>query len=369
MKNLLQISARTLFLLLVGLPVLVYGLYLAAVAHERFVSESVLAVRSAGGDGSGGIPGAALLLAGINPPSREDTLYLKEYVHSRGLLDALEPRLALRKHFAGAGADLPFRLAADASQEDFIDYLRDRIEVQFDEQSALLKLRTQGFDAAFAQQLNKALLEESERFVNETSHRFARERQRFAEGELAAAGKRLQEAKNALLAFQNKNRMLDPVVQAQAAGLLTAELQSTRSRVETELSGLRAYLNEDSFQVKALRDRLAALDKQIDAERSRVTTSPRSGERLNTLAIDFQALTLQAQFAQDAYKLSLAAVENARIDATRKIKSLVVIEPPTLPETAEYPLRAYNLGTLFAICVLLYAITRLVLATIREHQD
>ena len=78
---------------------------------------------------------------------------------------------------------------------------------------------------------------------------------------------------------------------------------------------------------------------------------------------------LQAQFAQDAYKLALGAVENARIDATRKIKSLVVLEPPSKPETAEYPLVAYNLGTLLAICVLLYAIVRLVLATVREHQD
>ena len=118
-----------------------------------------------------------------------------------------------------------------------------------------------------------------------------------------------------------------------------------------------------------MKARIAALDKQIDAERTRATTDNKRGERLNKLALEFQALQLQAQFAQDAYKLALGAVENARIDATRKIKSLLVIEPPSLPQTAEYPLKAYNLGTLLAICVLLYAIVRLVLATIREHQD
>jgi capsular polysaccharide transport system permease protein len=90
---------------------------------------------------------------------------------------------------------------------------------------------------------------------------------------------------------------------------------------------------------------------------------------MNSLAADFQALMLQAGFATDAYKAALAAVENARIDATRKLKTLVVVEPPTLPQTAEYPQRLYSLGTLLAICVLLYAILRLVLATIREHQD
>lgn len=368
MNRLIHLSARHLLLLLVALPMALYGAYLGAIAADRYVSEAVITVRSAGGDG-GSLPGAAMLLAGINPPAHEDTLFIKEFIHSRGLLATLDKRLALRDQFTTRRADLPYVLAADASREDFLAYYRKRVEVQYDDQSALLTVRAQGFDAASAQRLNQAILEESERFVNETSHRFARERLRFAEGELASSGQRLQAAKNALLSFQNKHRLLDPTAQAQALGALTVELQASRARVEAELNGLLSYLNEDTFQVQALRARLAALDKQISAERDRATTEGKGGERLNALAIDFQALQLQAQFAQDAYKLALAAVENARIDATRKLKSLVVVEPPSLPETAEYPLRAYNLGTLLAFCVLLYAITRLVLVTIREHQD
>jgi capsular polysaccharide transport system permease protein len=369
-KTLVNLSARMLALLLLVLPLALYGAYLMFVAADRFVSESVISVRQSGGDGGGGgIPGAALLLAGINPPAHEDTLYLKEFVLSRGLLATLEPKLGLREHYAQAGADWPFRLSPEASREDFIDYFRARVEVGFDDRAALLTVRTQGFEPAFAQKLNQAILEESERFVNETSQRFARERMRFAEGELAGAAERLQKAKNGLLAFQNRHRLIDPGQQAQAAGALTVELQATRSRLEAELGGLLGFLNEDSFQVKALRQRIAALDRQIDAESRRATTNPRRGERLNQLAVEFQALQLQTQFAEDAYKLALGAVENARIDATRKIKSLLVVEPPSLPETAEYPRQLYNLGTLLAICVLLFAIVRLVLATIREHQD
>jgi len=367
MKKLIELSTHSLLLALVVLPLLLYGIYLAVVAADRYVSESVITVRQAGGDN--GIPGAALLLAGVNPPAVEDTLYLQEFVHSLGLLKKLEDRLKLRQHFSSPRADWPFKLAADASQEDFTAYYRQRVEVEFDDRAALLKVRAQGFDAAFAQQLNQAILDESERFVNENSHRIARERLRFAEVELGLAGQRVQDSKNQLLAFQNKHRLLDPRAQAQAAGALTSELQAMRSRMEAELSGLQSFLNENAFQVQALKSRIAALDKQVDAERSRATSDTRRGERLNKLALEFQALELQAQFGQDAYKLALGAVENARIDATRKIKSLLVIEPPSLPETAEYPLRAYNLGTLLAICLLLYAIVRLVLATVREHQD
>ncbi len=369
MKRLLQLTAARLFLAVVVAPVLLYGAYLAFVASDRYVSESVISVRSLGSDGGNALPGAAMLLAGINPPAHEDTLYLYEFVHSLGLLGKLDERLGLRKHFAQPRADLPFVLASDASQEDFLRYYRRRVEVAFDQRTALLRLRVQGFEPAFAQQLNRALLEECERFVNETSQRFATERLRFAEGELKLASQRLQSARNEVLAFQNRHRLLDPGVQAAATGALTSELQATRSRLEAELNGLLAYLNEDSYQVQALRSRLAALDRQVESERGRATTAPRTGERLNALALEFQGLQLQADFARDAYRLALGAVENARIESTRKIKSLVVVEPPSLPQTAEYPLQAYNLGTLLAVCLLLFAILRLVIATIREHQD
>lgn len=367
-KKIIHLSSRALQIGLIALPMVLYGLYLAVVAADRYVSESVIAVRQEGGETSV-LPGAAMLLAGIGTGGNQDTLYVKEFVHSQDLLLRLEQKLKLRQHFAGAGADLPYRLWAWESLEYFVRYYRARIEVLYDDRSTLLRLRVEGFDPAYAQQLNRAILEESERFVNESSHRMARERLRFAEGELALASQRLLKARNDLLAFQNKNKLLDPTLQAQASGVFTAELEASRSRLEAELNGLLGFMQDDAYQAKALRGRIAALNKQIETERARATEDNRRGTRLNQLALDFQGLQLQAEFARDAYKLALAAVENARIDATRKIKSLIVVEPPSLAETAEYPLVAYNLATLLAICVLTYAIVRLVLATIREHMD
>ncbi len=369
MKQLLALSARKLFAGVVLVPLLVYGLYLGLIAADRYVSETVVSVRSLSSDAGSGLPGAALLLAGINPPAHEDTLHLYEFVHSLGLLKTLDQRLGLRSHYSQGRLDLPFVLDDDASQEDFLRYYRDRVEVAIDPRTGLLRVRAQAFDAAFAQQLSRAVLEESERFVNETSQRFATERLRFAEGELKLASDRLQAARNEVVAFQNKHRLLDPSSQAQASGALTNELQAARSRLEAELNALLSYLNEDSFQVQALRSRLAALDRQVEAERSRATVTPQRGERINALAVEFQALQLQADFARDAYRLALSAVENARIESTRKIKSLVVVEPPSLPQTAEYPLVGYNLATLLAVSLLLFVILRLAIATIREHQD
>lgn len=368
MTELKALTPKRLQIVLIALPLLLALLYYTVFAADRYVSESTVALQQAGNDASA-IPGAALLLAGLNPPSREETLYLRQYVHSLSLLKTLDTKLGLRKHYEAQKLDVATRLWGGASQEAFLDYYRSRVEVSMDDLSSTLTVRVQGFDAAFAQGLNQAVLDESERFVNEMSHKLAREKLSFAEGELARAGNRLQQAKTEVLAFQGRNKLLDPTVQAQASGALTAEMQASITRSEAELRSLRTFLNDDAYQVKALRSQIEATQAQLELERSRATGSSRQSDRLGTLAIEFQGLQMKADFALDAYKLSLAAVENARIDATRKLKSLVVIEPATLPETAEYPRRLYNLATLLIGCLLLYGVVRLVIATIREHQD
>lgn len=368
MKFLSALTPRTLKLVIIGLPLVLVALYLGLFSADRYVSESTLAVRQAGSEGVS-LPGAAMLLAGLTPPSREDTLYVQHYIHSLALLRQLDSELNIREHFASPHLDLLDRISLGSSQEEFLRYFRNRVQVTYDDVASLLTVRVQGLDPAFAQRLNQRILEESERFVNEYSQRMAREKLTFVEGELKTAAQRVQEAKNLVLEFQTRNKLLDPVFQAEVSGALSAQLQANKARLEAELAALLAYMNEDAAQVRALRERIAAANRQADTERERGTKPSQQGERLNSLAIEFKGLQMQAEFAVDAYKIALAAVENTRIEATRKLKSLVVIEPPSRPETPEYPRRLYTLATVLAASLLIYAIVRLVLATIREHQD
>lgn len=360
-------SPLALKLLLIVLPLALVGGYYATFAAERYVSETTVTVRQANHETSA-LPGIALLLGGINPPSREDTLFVREYVHSLELLTRLDERLKLREHFAMGTRDPFLRLPANASQEQFLDYYRARVEVAFDDVSSLLTLRVQGFDPAFAQRLTQEILRESETFVNGFSQAIAREQMKFAQAELTSASERLQQNKGRLMEFQERHNVLDPTAQARASGALTIELQAQLTRQETELRTLQSYLNDNAAQVQAQRAQINALRRQLDIERARPLTSG-GDAKLTQLASQFRDLGMQVAFAEDTYKVALAAVENARIDAVRKLKTLVVIEPPALPQSAAYPRRLYNLATLFVACCLIYAITRLVITTIRDHQD
>jgi capsular polysaccharide transport system permease protein len=363
------LTPRLLTVALLGVPMALGLLYLSVFAADRYVSEATVAVRSAGGERGLSLPGAAALLGGLGSPSREDTLFLREYLHSLALLRQLDVRLGLRRHFEAERRDPVFRLWPGTSQEWFAEYFRNRVELSFDESSALLDVRVQAFDADFAQRLNAALMEAAEQFVNEFSQRMAREQMAYAEGELRKAEQRLADAKGKVLAFQGRHKLLDPLAQAQASNAISNDLQAALTKQEAELKNALTYLNDESYPVKALRNQVQATRAQLDTERLRGTSGGARGDRLNQLAAQYQDLTLLAGFAEDAYKLTRAAVETARVEAGRKQKSLVVVEPPSRPQTAIYPERLYDLATLFVACCLLYAVVRLAVATIQDHQD
>lgn len=368
MTYLARWTAWRLLLAIVVAPVLVTATYLAVLGQDRFVSTSTVALRASGSSASA-MPGAALLLAGLTTPDREDTLLLKSFVQSLGLLQQLDQDLGLRKHYASPERDVFLRLSRDASLEEFLEYYRDRVTARLDELSLALSIDVQAFDPAFAQKVNRALLARMEEWVNEYSRKMASERLAFADAELARASDQLRQARAALLAFQQKNRVLSASAEAEATTARIVGLRAEISKAEAELRDLQTFLNDDAPQLRSARLRVGALRGQLAAERDSAVSSGRGDARLNALAAENQALDLQAQIALDTYRVALAAVENARIDTQRKFKTMITVEPPTLAETATLPRRTYATATVGAVALLVFAVVRLTLAAIREHQD
>jgi capsular polysaccharide transport system permease protein len=361
-----KFTPRILKLALIAAPMLLGVIYYTLVASDRYTSESIVAVKSA--VVSPGPGGTISLGSGTGMLSWEDTLYLLDYIHSGGLARQLDGRLKLREHYEQPRADVFYRLWPGTSIEWFVKYYRSRVELEFNDVNGLLTIRTQGFDAETAEKLNRAILESAERFVNDFSHRVAGEQMKFSQGELEQASVRLQAAKAKLVEFQTVNKILDPVAQSAAAGALTAELQATIARLEADLKNKLAFMQPDAPQVVTLRDQISANRAQLEVEKAR-TTNSQGGDKLGALNAQYQDLLLKSVIAEDAYKSANAALEAARIEAARKLKSLVIVEAPTLAETAEYPRRVYNLLTMLALCAIAYAVVRLIVATIQEHQD
>ncbi|WP_217806119.1 hypothetical protein [Chromobacterium violaceum] len=352
--------------LLIALPLLLTSLYFATLSQDRYVSEARVVVKRGADDKAGSLDLGALLGGGAST-LREDAMLLQQYILSPDMLARLDQALNLKQAFGQpAGWDWFYRLPAGAVREDFLDYYRNRVDVQFDDKTSLLVIRSQGFTPEFAQKLNRAILAESERFINELSHKISREDMAFAQREVDSAYAELSRAREKLLAYQNRNGLIDPHAQAQAAGQLVAELEGKQAQMEAELRNLQSYLQSDSPQVVSARNALDALKTQTAQEKAKLA-SPDDG-KLNRKASQFQEMRAWVEFRTDLYRLALTALEKAKVAAAHKQKSLAVISSPQLPELAEYPRRLYTLASLLLTASLLYGIARLALSIIEDHK-
>lgn len=370
MRNFLQaFGLMRLRLAVIVIPWLAAAIYLFAFAEDRFVSESMVAVRQEGAAMS--IPSGVDALSamfGSSMASREDQFLLEAHILSMDMLRQVDEKLDLRSAYSSPRLDFIFAMPDDATLEEFLAYYRSRTEVLVDDSSGLLTIRTQAFTPEIAQAVNQVVVAISERFINESSHRLARDQMAYAQSEAENARSRLDDVRNRILTFQEKHSVLDPTAQAAANTGLTAELQAMLARHEAELKGLQAYLNEEAPQINALQAQIAGIRQQLmDERRGSVTDS--EGRSLNVIAGEFQQLLAELEFMSDAYKGALIGLETARIESTRKLKSLVLVESPVLPESPAYPRRLYTLVALLMGLALLYGVVRLIIATIEDHME
>jgi len=357
---------RNLGKIVIGLPMALLIIYLVIFSRPRYLSESTVAIKSSN-DISGTSLNVGLLLGAGNPGTAQDAMYLKEYINSPDMLAALDKQLDFHSVFGRSGLDFLYHLPKDASREQFLNYYRDRIAVTYDDKSGLLTIGTQGFTPQFAEQFNKAVLKESERFINEISHKIARDQQAFAENEMLEARARLNASKAQLLAYQNHNNILDPEAQAIAATTLVNTLVGQKIQMEAELRNLLTYLRDDAPQVISAQNAITSLGKQIDQEKSKITAP--DGRQLNTMAVDFEEIKSKVQFDTELYKLTLTSIEKTRVEAARKLKVLSVISSPQLPQETTFPNVPYTIASWLLVCCLLFGTIKLLLAVIDDHKD
>ena len=340
--------------------------YYAFIAADRYVSNVSLSVKSTDGSSPISLSGIESLV-GVASSSTEDIKLLREYIKSFDMLQKLDEKINLRSLYEKQKIDLFFRIYSSTSKESYLKYYRDRIHILFDDATGLLNVAVESFSPEDARIISAAILEESERFINEISHNIAREQLRFAQGELESAKQKYKDAKNELLAFQNEYGVFDPQSLAKTKAGFITEIELQISKKETELNTMRSYLNDNAPEIVALKAELRAHKEQLEKEKSKVASNA-SQDKLNDVVAQFEALYLNLSFAEDVYKTAITAVETTRIEIGRKAKQVVVIQSPYVPDSAAYPNKMYNIITIFVILTLIFGVVRLVRAIIDEHR-
>jgi capsular polysaccharide transport system permease protein len=362
------LKVKNLFVGMVLIPMLLAIVYYAVLAVNRYESSAQVVVRQSNGDAQSMVPGLALLMSGVNPASREETVYLREFIVSPDMLKVLEDKLQWTQHFSAQWRDPLYWTNSEAPLEDRLVFYRRLVNVYYDELTGLLTVNVEALEPEFAQQVLAEILAESERFVNEFSHSMARDQLRFAESELILAKKLYEDKKQVMLQFQSRSKLLSGQTSIESRAAIISTLEADITREKASLTALLASLSVNSPQVRQQQIKISALAQQLEAEK-RFMLSTNTNDRLNVVAAEFRNLEIDVVIAEETYKAGVAAVQNARVEASKKIRSLVRVVTPNMPEAAVYPRRLYGLFTLFIGLLLVYGITRFVVATIKDHRD
>ncbi|WCL55111.1 hypothetical protein [Gimibacter soli] len=338
--------------------------YYVAMASNRYVAVAgvyVKASQSEGGDVS-----QIGLLSGLGSNHQDSTL-LQDFIHSQDMLRKLDEKVGLRAHYSSRDWDFISRLDDDATVEDFLQYYQDHVTVQLSGDSGVLTVEVQGFDRDAALLILQTIIAEAETFINDVGHQVARAEIDFVEGEMKRAQERLNAARERMLDFQSTNKIISPVVSGQALQGVVNELSAQLVQLKAEERAYADYLNDDATQLISTRNRIAAIEAQIEAEKAKLTSGAEGA--LNELTADYQEMEIDLQLATNIYQATLVGYEKARVEAYRKLKHLVVVQAPARPDEALYPRILYNLTTLFVLLSLAYGIIMMTIATIREHRD
>jgi capsular polysaccharide transport system permease protein len=356
----------SLFLFLVVIPWVLILVYITTIAHPRYVSESQFVIKQTNDSGLSSGSGIVALLGGAST-SVEDSTYLTNYVLSHDMVKRLDPQFKFRQNYRPNGSDPINELTANPTQEELLEYFKKRNRVDLDQITHILTIRTEGFTPEYALSLNKALLQQSEIFVNTISQQMAKDQITFAERQLAESTEQLNQAKAKLLNYQNKNEILDPESTAKALNSLIVGLEANLSSLRTEERQLLSYLNPDAPQVVSLRSQIKAVEEQITQERAKLT-SP-ANNRLNSKAVEFDQIKADVAFAEEKYKLALTSAEKIRYEASKKMKNLILISSPYQAEENIYPRKGYIAGISLIFLLIFYGFVQLILAIIRDHKN
>ncbi|MEJ5070611.1 sugar transporter [Enterobacter sp. MYb186] len=339
-------------------------IYFGLIASDRYVSRAQLVIKQA--DQIKMLPDALSML-GLGGSNHEDILLTQDYLQSPDLLAKLDKELGLKSHYQSHKVDFFSRLPSDVSQEEFIKYYRNHLTLRLDDTSGVLTIEFQAFDPAYGQRVVSMMLKDSESFINRLGHQVALEQLAFVEKEVNRAYQRVQDEKAKVLEFQNTHHLISPESTSTARIGVVSQIESQLAQQQAQLKQLQSYMKETAPAVISIQARVNALNEQLEQEKARLTGADK--DAMNEVTARYMDVQTQATLASDLYKSGLISLEQAKVEAYRKLKHLLVVSQPTLAQDAEYPRRLYNLATIGVLLCLFYGLVVMGLATLREHQD
>jgi capsular polysaccharide transport system permease protein len=353
-------------ILSVGLPTLISAVYYGFIASPIYVSQSSFVIKSPGQKASPTLSLANLVQSTGLSAGQEQTKEVIQYIRSRNALHDLNAGINLRSKYSDRGADFLSRfpqLGRNSSFENLYRYYGSMVGADVDQDSGLAVVEARAFTARDAYEINAKLLDLSEVLVNRLNQRAEGRAIDEAEQRVAQAEQRVRNARVALSAYRNEQELIDPTRQAAGVLDISNKLVSEQAALQAQLD-LMLRVAPRNPAIPALRNRIAAVGREIAAQNGRAVGTPTGiASKLST----FEKLNVEQEFATQMLTAANASLEAARTDAQKQQFYLERVVEPNTPDEATLPHGLKRVLTVFAVSLCLYFIGWMLVVGILEH--
>lgn len=356
------------FMWLVILPTVVTFTYLVTFASNQYASTLGFSVRAEDTKSAVDILGG---LGGLSTGSSSDTDILFEYIQSQQMVEKVDSYLDLRKIYSQPESDFVFRYDPDGTIEDLLKYWNKMVQIFYDAGNGMIEIRVKAFTANDAQNIGNAIINESTLVINELTEIARLDTTKYALDELEKAQGALRDVRQELTRFRTLNNIIDPNMEIGVqTGLLNA-LQQQYSDALIELDLLRETTREADPRVAQAKRKIEVIEERISDERRKFGASgglTTNGQNLTDLVTEFERLSVDLTFAEEAYLAARSSYEAKLADAERQSRYLAPHIRPTLAESPQFPRRYLTTGMVFVLCLLGWSVLSLIYYSVKDRR-
>ncbi len=358
------------FIVLVLVPFGAVVFYLWSFAEDQYASTTGFTVRQEETESASQLMGGlADFMGGGGGSTDTDVLY--EFIQSQEIVERVDEQVDLAAHYGQNWPDDPaFAIWPGASVEDLLWYWRRVVRISYDQNSGLIDVEVRAFDPETARQIARLIVDESQVMINALNEAAREETMAQAARDLDEAGERLREVRQQLTDFRVRTQIIDPEADMQARMGVLDNLQQQLAEALIDYDLLLQSTDEDDPRSRQSRRRIEVIRERIRQERENFASGDVTvaGTDYPTLLSDYESLRTDREFAEEAYRAALTALDSARSNAQRQSRYLATHINPTLPQTAGYPQRPVLAGLAGLFLLMIWAIGALVYYSLRDRE-
>jgi len=226
--------------------------------------------------------------------------------------------------------------------------LEENTGISEDRKSGIITIGVTDHSPQRAAAIAQAYVEELNRLVVELNTSAAHRERVFLEDRLKTVKRDLDSSAKEFSQFSSKNTAIDIKEQGKAMVEAAAALQGHLIAAQSELEGLRQIYADTHVRVKAVRARIAELQKKLDemgggdlsatgaAENNSLYPSIR---KLPLLGVQYEELYRESKIQETVYELLTQQCELAKVQEAKETPSVKILDLAKIPEKKSFPPR------------------------------